>query len=106
MQNSDKTQQQMFLMIASWQESGLTQKVYCEQHSIRYHVFHYWYKKYRDTQLSDKKAGFIPLQLKSYSSAAETPFTVPAAGAHTEIVLPDGRRILFYQPISADYLKA
>src|SRR3954447_13361320 len=103
MQNSDKTQQQRFLMIASWQESGLTQKVYCEQHSIRYHVFHYWYKKYRDTQLSDKKAGFIALQVKPPSSAAPLK---PTAGVHTEIVLSDGRRLLFHQPVSADYLKA
>jgi hypothetical protein len=104
MQYDDQMQQQMFSMIAFWQQSGLTQKHYCEQHSIRYHVFHYWYKKYRDTQLSDKKSCFIPLQLQAATAAPITP-PLPA-GVHTEIVLPDGRRLLFHQPVSADYLKA
>src|SRR3954465_8675779 len=104
MQYSDEMQQQMFSMIAFWQHSSLNQKAYCEQHSIPYHVFHYWYKKYKDIQLSEnKKAGFIALQVKPPSSAAPI---IPAAGAHTEIVLPDGRRLLFHQPVSADYLKA
>jgi hypothetical protein len=103
MQNDDQIQQQMFLMIASWQQSGIHQKAFCEQQGIRYHVFHYWYKKYRDAQLPAKENSFIPLQVKHPSSAA--PIT-PAAGAHTEIVLPDGRRLLFHQPVSADYLKA
>lgn len=101
MQYSEETQQQMFSMIGCWQQSGLGQKAWCEQQSIRYHVFHYWYKKYKDMQLSDEKAGFIPLHLPS--SAA--PIIPPPAGAHTEMVLVDGRRLLFHQPVSADYLK-
>src|SRR6478736_6826892 len=105
MEYSEATQQQMFLMIASWQQSGLTQKDYCEQHSVRYHVFHYWYKKYRDTHLSeDKKAGFIALHIQQPSAAHSYP--APTTSAHTELLLPDGRRLLFHQPVSADYLKA
>jgi hypothetical protein len=103
MQYSSEAEQQMFTIITSWQQSGLTQKDYCEQHSIRYHVFHYWYKKYRDAQLSDKQACFIPLQVKPSCFTATV--TSPAA-AHTEIILPDGRRLLFHKPVSADYLKA
>lgn len=103
MEYSNEVQQQMFTMIASWQQSGLTRKAYCEQHSIRYHVFHYWYKKYRDSQLSDKQPGFIPLQVKPASAA---PITPAAAGVHTELVLTDGKRLIFHQPVSADYLRA
>jgi hypothetical protein len=94
MQYNEDAQQQMYAMIHSWQQSGLTQKAYCEQQSIRYHVFHYWYKHYRDTQLQDNEAGFIPLQIK--------PST---ASAHIELLLPDGKRLLFYQPLSSDYLR-
>src|SRR4051794_11493277 len=105
MQYDNQTQQQMFLMIASWQQSGLDQKTYCEQHSIRYHVFHYWYKKYRDAQLSApaaiKEHGFIPLQL---TPPPATAFRTPA-GVHTELILPDGRRLLFHHQVSVDYLK-
>ena len=104
MQYSDETQQQMFSMIACWLQSGLTQKDYCEQHSIRYHVFHYWYRKYRDTQLSDQQADFIALQIQPSAAAAAS--RTPSAGVHTEMILPNGRRLLFHQPVSADYLKA
>lgn len=104
---SSEAEQQMFSMIGCWQQSGLTQKSYCEQHSIRYHVFHYWYRKYRkyrDSQTSDKQPGFIPVQLQSSAAIA---FQTPSAvGAHIELVLTDGRRLLFHQPVSADYLKA
>src|SRR4051812_39300409 len=103
MQYENQTQQQMFSMIACWQQSGLTQKAYCEQHSILYHVFHYWYKKYRDAQPSDKQADFIALHLQQPSAAHSYP--APATGAHMELLLPDGRRLLFHQPVSADYLK-
>jgi hypothetical protein len=106
MQYSDEVQQQMFSMIACWQQSGLGQKTYCEQYSIRYHVFHYWYKKYKDSQLSAsaiKEPGFIALQLKPAATPSIIP---PAAGVHTELLLPDGRRLLFHQGVSADYLKA
>jgi hypothetical protein len=108
MQYSEETQRQMFSMIECWQQSGLAQKTWCEQHSIRYHVFHYWYSRYKDTRLSVaaiKEPGFIPLQLQP---AATTPGTTPpaAAGVHTELLLMDGRRLLFHQPVSADYLKA
>jgi len=102
MQYSDATQQQMFSMIECWQQSGLTQKAYCEQHCIRYHVFHYWYRKYKDTQLSaTKEHGFIPLRLQPAASAS-----IAAAGVHTEMILVDGRRLIFHQGVSAEYLKA
>lgn len=93
---NEQVQQEMFTMLLSWQRSGLSQKAYCKQHSIRYHVFHYWYKRYRDLQGTDKEPGFISLKIKP---SADTSI------AHTELLLPDGKRLLFYQPVSSDYLK-
>ena len=98
MQNKE-SEQQMFIMLKHWQESGLSQKLYCEQHGIRYHVFHYWYKRFRDSQADGKKEGtFIPLQIKPQ---------VPAGiNAGIELLLADGHRLLFHQPVSADFIKA
>jgi hypothetical protein len=91
-------------MIEFWQHSSLNQKAYCEQHSIPYHVFHYWYKKYRDTPLvAAKEHRFVPLQVQSSVGAAAG--SVTTAGVYAEIVLPNGRRLLFHQGVSADYLK-
>lgn len=97
MQKDEHVRQRMFAMIDAWQQSGLTQKAWCGQHDMRYHVFHYWYKCYRDAQAANKEPRFISLNIKPSSDTA---------GAHTELLLPDGKRLLFHQPVSSDYLKA
>ena len=88
----------MFAMIASWKQSGLSQKAYCEQKQIRYYVFHYWYKRYRDEQSAGGEAAFIPLNVK--------PSLSDSTCANIEVVLPGGKRILFHQAVSSDFLKA
>jgi len=88
---------EMFSKIAEWQQSGLSQKAYCQQHTIPYHVFHYWYKRYRDAQPSiAAQSSFIPLQIAS---------PVIATTACMELVFTDGKRLLFHQPLSIDDLK-
>ncbi len=99
MQKDEATREQMFKMITSWQQSGLTQKAFCEQNAIRYHVFHYWYKCFRNGQTPAKDEGFIPLKIQAVNS-------IHTASAHAELLLPDGRCLLFHQPVSSDYLKA
>ena len=97
MQNRE-TEQQMFNMLTHWQQSGISQKLYCEQHGIRYHVFHYWYKRFRDSQAGSKKEGsFIPVQIK--------PALAAGRNASIELLLTDGRRLLFHQPVSADFIR-
>ena len=95
MQYDQQTRQQMIGMIVSWKQSGLSQKQYCEQNNVRYYVFHYWYKRYREV----KERSFIPLDVPS-SPVSST------GTAEVEIVLADGKRILFHHPVSSDYLKA
>jgi hypothetical protein len=104
MQQGEQVREQMDAHIEQWKQSGLTQKVYCEQQAVKYHVFHYWYKLYRDQhqqaaqQQPDSKpsAAFIPLPLSAS----------PAAGAFVELYLPSGHHLVFHQMISVDYLKA
>jgi len=95
MQSKEKEaiKQQMFENIDRWQQSGLTQKAFCQQVNLAYHVFHYWYKRYRIIE-TKPASSFIKLGISSSISL------------HTELVLPDGRRLLFHQPVSSDYLKA
>ncbi|CAN5420144.1 hypothetical protein BH11BAC5_BH11BAC5_46420 [soil metagenome] len=84
---------QMFDKILQWQQSGLTQKAYCEQENIAYHVFHYYYRRFREKEnIGSPK--FLQLQI------------TPAQSAPAELVLADGRRLLFHQGVSADFLKA
>ena len=98
MQYDNQTQEDMFKVISSWKQSGLSQKAYCQQNNIRYHVFHYWYKRYRHQQSAVKDNTFVSLNVKSSS--------FPVSNSAMEILLPDGKRILFHQPVSIDFLKA
>ena len=86
--------QQMFVRITQWQQSGLTQKAFCQQNDIAYHVFHYYYGRFRSNN-NDQASSFIKLQVApGYVST------------HTELVLVDGKRLLFHQGVSANFLKA
>ena len=98
MQYNKQTQEDMLRIISSWKQSGLSQKAYCEQNNIRYYVFHYWYKRCREQQGAVEDGTFVPLNVK--------PSTFPVSNSAIEILLPDGKRILFHQPVGPDYLKA
>ena len=97
MRNNESCQQQMFSKIREWQASGLTQKGWCEKHQIKYHVFHYWYKRYRNDPSPATQNQFIALQIE--------PAAV-AGAAYMELLFADGKRLLFHQLVSTDYLKA
>ena len=96
MVSKEQVKQQMFDKISAWQQSGLTQKAYCRQNNIAYHVFHYYYRRFRLIE-NKEPATFIKLQVPSNHE--------PAA-AHTELLLPDGKRLLFHQSVSVDFLKS
>lgn len=97
MQKDEATRGQMFKMISTWQQSGLTQKSFCEKNGIRYHVFHYWYKCYRELHSEAPPQKFIPLKVQA---------SVNPSCAHVELLLADGRCLVFHQPVSSDYIKA
>ena len=94
MENKASEQEEMFNRIDRWQKSGLTQKAFCGQINLSYHIFHYWYKRYRMAN-NHSASSFVKLAVSS-----------PSTASHTELVLPDGRRLLFHQPVSTDYLRA
>lgn len=93
MESKEQHRQEQFAMIAKWRQSGQSQKQFCLQNNIAYHIFHYWYKIYRAKQ-SAGTGSFVTLKI------------APQPQATVEIYLTDGRRIIFHQPVSIDYLKA
>jgi hypothetical protein len=92
--------ERMFEGISCWSQSGLTQKAWCEQQGMSYATFHYWYKRYRKEQqgrVGDHEggAGFIQLMV-------DTP---PAKAAWCELSIPDGRKLVFHHPVSAEFMR-
>jgi len=96
MQTKDEVRRQMYNHIEQWQQSGLTQKAFCLQNDLSYHVFHYWYKVFRNKE-SRPASSFIKLDIPP-AAVYGTP--------HSELILPDGKRLLFHEAPGIDYLKA
>ena len=60
--HATKEQRAQFLaMIKQWQQSGLSQKLFCTNNNIAYHVFHYWYGVYKSEQKST--GTFLPVNI-------------------------------------------
>ncbi|HTK20280.1 MAG TPA: hypothetical protein VL442_12220 [Mucilaginibacter sp.] len=97
MRNPPEVREQMFKLIEQWQQSGVTQNAFCQQQSIRYHVFHYWYKRYRGQHGGPQSnaASFVKLQVAK-----------PVFSGSVEIYYPGGIRLVFHEPVSSNYLKA
>ena len=93
MESRQQIREQQFSMITSWQQSGQSQKQFCLQNNMAYHVFHYWYKVYRNQQAAINGT-FVAVNI------------APQLQATAELHLTDGRRIIFHQPVSPDFLKA
>ena len=85
----------MFSMIESWKDSGQSQQEFCKTKGFAYSGFHYWYKKYRHEKNADTSPSFVAVHFQ------KAPIGSPIA----ELILPDGRRLNFYQPVEASFLR-
>jgi hypothetical protein len=85
--------EQMQKAIAECQLSGQRQQRYCHEHNIKYHVFHYYYKRYRDQQ--NVTSGFTAVKLMENTACAAI-----------ELQTASGHRPIFHQPVSSAFLKS
>jgi hypothetical protein len=94
MVKDNSIREQMFASIASWLSSDLSQKQWCQDQGIIYHIFHYWYRKYRDEYSeSTGDNSFVQLSVK------------PETGASCEVIFTNGTKIIFRESVPAQYLK-
>jgi hypothetical protein len=93
MESRQQIREQHLSMIANWQQSGQNQKQFCLQNNIAYHVFHYWYKVYRSKQIVEV-GSFVAVNISQQVQA------------NVELHFTDGRRLVFHQSVSVDFLKA
>lgn len=96
MLSKEQVKKEMFDKISAWKQSGLTQQAFCNEHNIAYHVFHYYYRRFRIKE-NNESASFIKLRVGSDAVSAL---------AHIELILPDGKRLLFHQGVSAEFLRS
>jgi hypothetical protein len=79
-------------MIADWEQSELSQKLYCEKRQIAYHTFYYWLRR--------SKSGSV----RKRSAAAFVKVSAAVSG-QAELILPDGKGLICHHPVSAEFIK-
>jgi len=99
MRANNEQRNAMLSLIKQWEQSGMRQKDFYEQHKIPAHVFYYRHKCYKKP-----KAG-VHKPVPAASSFVQLQQLVPTSG-NMELHLSNGNRIIFNQPVSVDYLKA
>lgn len=70
--NQKNTQEEMYLAIELWNESGLSQQKYCLENGIVYNTFKYWVKKYnveREPSKPTRLKTFLPVQVNTSPEA-------------------------------------
>jgi hypothetical protein len=92
--------ERMFEAIRLWQQSGLTKKAWCEKNNVTCSTFHYWYKRYRLEESEPStdhrsEGGFVQLMVDPSSTLA-----------WCELILRDGRKLAFRQPVSAEFIRS
>ncbi len=85
----------MFGLIEQYKASGLSQKRFCQEHTIAISQFYYWHKRYRESQAEQ---GFVPVKI--FSGRNKIPV------ANLEIQYPNG--VLLRLPVNTplNYIRA
>jgi hypothetical protein len=99
-----KSSQEWLSLIQNWRDSNLSQREFCKQHDVALSAFQYWLGKVRkETTAAEgdgNATGFVPVSVKGISN-------LPTVGSVLlELVLPDGRRVNFYEGVDVQFLRA
>lgn len=86
----------MYLAIELWQESGLSQRAFCEKEQINYQVLGYWLKKFRKEKAPEPAIakGFVGLDVE-----------VPPAVEGISIRYPNGVVVTCSEQLALQKLK-
>jgi len=84
-----RTLSQMQAICQQYEQSGLSRRVFCNQHNIAHQTFNYWYKRIR----SKEDSGFTEVPLPASRKAS------------VEVLFPSGARITFEGEPSVSLLK-
>ena len=72
--------EEMFALVEEWEESGQTQKVFCQEQGVKVGTFAYWLRKKR--QERESTGGFLPVRVRQDSGVEPV-----------EVIYPNGVRM-------------
>jgi len=94
---ADITKQQlMFSLIEVWKKGDQTQQDFCKEKELDYQQFQYWLRRYKQTvEPGSSQTSFTQVKLK----------TQPVTRGTLELVFPDGRKLIFHQPVDVTFVR-
>ena len=102
--SSDQTLQQlMFSVIEVWKDSGKSQQAFCREKELDYFKFQYWFRKYKRSNLPDVntvRSSFARIKIKDSLT------TTSVTGGLLELIFPDGRKLIFHQPVEVSLVRS
>lgn len=84
----------MFDLVRQQADGSDTVKAFCARHDLSVATFNYWSRKFRSLE-GKADGGFVRLEVAA-----------PESSPKFELVLSDGKRILFYQEMSPVFIKS
>jgi hypothetical protein len=72
-----KNSQDMMSIIREWEQSGQSQKVFCQIKNIPHSKFYYWLRKLRDSQSSDSQTDFIAVRIRQNKNVGDLDIQYP-----------------------------
>ena len=90
-------QQLMFSLIEVWKKGEQSQQEFCKEKDLDYSQFQYWLRRYKLANgiVSKTRPSFARIRVEEFSRASSM-----------ELVYPDGKRIIFHQPVEASFLRS
>jgi hypothetical protein len=90
-------QQLMFSLIEIWKQGEQSQQEFCKEKDLDYNQFQYWLRRYKQVNgiISVPGPSFARIKVEELPKASSM-----------ELVYPDGKRIIFYQPVEASFLRS
>src|SRR5690606_16019803 len=90
-------QQLMFSLIEVWKKGDQTQREFCKEKELDHQQYQYWLRRYKQTiEPGSGQSSFTQVKLKTQALTA---------GA-LQLVFPDGRKLIFHQPIDASFVRS
>jgi len=86
-------------LIATWRSSGQSQKIFCQEHHLKYNTFVSWVSQSKERQKKKRKTR------QTSGGFTELKVGLPAS-SFAEIKMGDGICINIYHPVSADFIRS
>ena len=67
----------MMEVVREWEQSGKSQKVFCQIKNIPHSKFYYWLRKFRNNQTSDSQTDFIAVRIRQNKSVGDLDIQYP-----------------------------